>query len=199
VHGRDDGGVGGHGAHLVGQRVLEVAVTAALADPGAAAVHGHAAGDDEIDVRQLGRGHRRAEDRGPLDRGGRSQAPPQPARIEVDEASRVRQPGDGDVDGLALPQRAQAHGPLGSIGIALQRAGGPPLGQGRQALCGRLGPYEVGDPVGERQWETPHPAALQQSPDPLAQRLFRRRPTALIHRYPHWLVRVVVIRKWLDQ
>ena len=103
-----------------GQRELEIAVAAALAHASAAAVHRDAAGDDQVDVRQIARRDRHAERRGARDRGGPGEAATQPPGIEVQEAARLGQSRHRHVDVLALAKRAEANGPLRRVGIALE-------------------------------------------------------------------------------
>ena len=90
----------------------------------------------------------------------------------------------GNVDVLALTQGAQADGPLRRVRVALEPAGGAPLGQRGQAI-GRLGgAQEVGNPAGEGQGKPAHPTALQQAPDAHSQGLLGVGWSSLIHSNP---------------
>jgi hypothetical protein len=180
----DHGGPGVDGAELGGERELQIAVAAALADAGPLAIDGDAARHDEIDPRQLVGRDRYAEGGGPLDGGRAGQAVAEPSGVEMQEAPGGGQARHRHVDVLALPQGAQSHGPLGCIGVALQTPGRPPLGQRRQPVGGLGRAREVGDAAGEGQRKAAHPTTLQQGPDALAEGLFRGRLASLIHRCP---------------
>jgi hypothetical protein len=171
VDGGQDGRSFVDGAELAGQRPLEIAVAAALADPGAASVDGDAAGHDEIDTAELAGQDGFAEPRGAAD-GGRFREPAaQARRIEPHEAAGGAQARDGHEHGLAVAQRAQPEGPLRRVGIALQPTRTRPLRQLRRAGRRALGPHEVRDPVLDGKGKPRDPSVAQERPHPLPERL----------------------------
>jgi hypothetical protein len=129
VDGGGDHGAGADQAGLDQQRELQVREAAALADPGAFAVDGHAAADHQVHGLQLGHADPPPGARRPGDGGGAAGWDLEPSRVEEDEGAFVGQAGDGHVQELAVGQGVCSDRELGGVGVALDQPGRPPRRQ----------------------------------------------------------------------
>jgi hypothetical protein len=93
----------GRRSDLPGERELQIAVAAALADASATRVHRHAARNDEIDVPELLRRDGLAQACGALDGRRLSQPRAEPRRIQAQETTLVGEARHGHEHRLALP------------------------------------------------------------------------------------------------
>jgi hypothetical protein len=150
VHRGDDRRGVVDGAEAAGQRVLEVAVAATLAQPRALSSDSHAAGDHEVDPSELARLDRLAQGGCAPDRRRLGEARPEAARFELQEAPGRAQAGHRHEHELALAQRAQADGALRSVGVALDPPRGVPLGQRGEPVGGLASAGEVRDAILKR-------------------------------------------------
>ncbi len=147
VDGGRDGGPAIHQAGLTGQGVLQVAEPAALSQTGAVTGDGDAARDHEVDGLQLG--HRQ----GPGVPAGALDGARLPGRffdrfgVQQEERVVPGEPGDRHVDDLAVLQRALTDGPLGRVGVRLDRPGATPCVRPPEPLGRGLRAHEVRDPA----------------------------------------------------
>jgi len=162
-------------AELAGQRPLEVAVTAALADPCPAPVDGDTARDDQIDAAELARKDGLAESGRAPDRRRFRQPATEPRWIESQEAAHGAQARHGHEHRLTVAQRAQPQRPLGRVGIALQPPRERPFRQLGHACRRALGAHKVRDPVLDGKGKTCDTPLAQERPHALAKRLLRGR------------------------
>src|SRR4029077_18251658 len=132
-----------HLALLAQEPVLEVAVAATLADTGAVASHPDRPAHDEIDRTHLARRHGPPVAARPGDAGRERGAPPEPLRVDLDEALLGAQAGDRHVDDLALFEREATARQLWRVGIHLDHERAAPDGHLTQQLRRLLGPDEV--------------------------------------------------------
>src|SRR5205823_14310486 len=166
VDGRGDAGPVVDAVDFAAEGVLQIGVAATFAEARPGAGHGDGSGDDEVDVRQLPRIDGAANFGGSADR-RRGTKITQAPRVQLPEAARLAQAGDGHVDDLALAQRAEPDVPLWSVRIALDGPRAAPLAGAGEAIsgCGRAD--EVRNPsarAGARRGA----AFLEQRPDPVA-------------------------------
>src|SRR5689334_14282608 len=160
------------------ESVFQVAVPAALADPGTVAPDTDRAAYDEIDGPHLARRDRAAVLAGAADARGERGPFTEPLRVDLDEALLGAQARDRHVENLPLGERKAADRELRRVGVHLHDERAAPHGHLAQELRGVLGGDEVGH-AAERAWETRDAVSLHHLPDFLADLRLRhasRRP-----------------------
>src|SRR5512139_2559143 len=145
MHGGQDRRVFANLAFGAQQRVLEVTVAAPVTEPGALTRHRHRAAHDEIDWTHLLRRQKAAELHGAAHAADAQDLGAEFLRIEFDEAAFAAQPGQADVDDLALKQRRTPDWQLWRIAVDLDGLGPLPHRQLAEQLCRPLGADEVRD------------------------------------------------------
>ena len=131
-----------------GDRELEVAEAATLAEPRAGPVDRDAAGHDEVDGLELVDVDRAARcARRALDRARGARIVGEVGGVEEEERVRLGQTGHRHVHDLAVDERALADGPLRRVGVRLHGRGRRPFRRLREETGRRFRAHEVRDAV----------------------------------------------------